>query len=418
MRYGSGVLVEAKSQEKEQHQDEADNSPIPYPVMEFRVANEGFARHSGEIANAKIQVWASISSRKAAQGLREVAKKNATGMSRQQRKRKQQKMNKKGEEEMQEAKKSSSSNSTYQMGNFFKSVGHTMADTATSMGKQVGKTLVGSYHQGNSMAPSLSDISETKSIDDGPSQASGLSLLSKERSSSRMGEVSRDNSQAMQNLLMQSVVLQDLGGKTTPRDRAGNVLDDPQQRTPGVIMMDEGEFSSPTIYSRVELENDSHPFFKRIWTLRHRLNKDSPLLNGEGAMILERFHANGGKGWPPELNSYQKLREIVTFEDISVTLSGTDHTTGNSVYGNTSYTSSDLVVGYRFANALMKSERTGEVGVDLLLVNDVLEQHGGGGEPLVEEEKLYPPLTMVEICGDIENQMFPLENESDETKEE
>ena len=41
----------------------------------------------------------------------------------------------------------------------------------------------------------------------------------------------------------------------------------------------------------------------------------------------------------------------------------------------------DIVVGYQFCNALYRGRR-GTLKVDLTLINDVIEQNGGGGEPL------------------------------------
>ena len=67
LRYGAGVEVtdqkgksndsdgtDNNSKDKGENQCD-DNSPIPYPILEFRVANEAFARDGGEIANAKVQ---------------------------------------------------------------------------------------------------------------------------------------------------------------------------------------------------------------------------------------------------------------------------------------------------------------------------------------------------------------------------
>ena len=40
-------------------------------------------------------------------------------------------------------------------------------------------------------------------------------------------------------------------------------------------------------------------------------------------------------------------------------------------------------VGWRFADILIVDAETKSLGVDVSLVNDVLEQHGGGGEPFM-----------------------------------
>jgi hypothetical protein len=177
--------------------------------------------------------------------------------------------------------------------------------------------------------------------------------------------------------------------------------------SPGVVMMDDGEYanqcglSHPTIYSRLSLETDSHPFFKSCWHLRHKIDEHSPLLDCDAHEIIRKFRDSGGRGWPPQLNNHEKLRQHICFEEISVTLSGTDHITGNTVYGTSRYTTIDLTIGYRFANCLNKDPKTGLIGVDLSLINDVLEQHGGGGEPLVEDdgedEDDEPPVEAIHV---------------------
>jgi len=45
---------------------------------------------------------------------------------------------------------------------------------------------------------------------------------------------------------------------------------------------------------------------------------------------------------------------------------------------------SDVNVGYQFVNLLYR-DSDGQLGVDVDLINDVREQTGGGGEPLIED---------------------------------
>lgn len=198
---------------------------------------------------------------------------------------------------------------------------------------------------------------------------------------------------------------------SNPFDHSRTSTHDQEENRPTCVRMDEGRLCSPTIYSRVNLENDAHPFFTRVWTLRHKLDKNSPLLDRDAISIIQRFHSDGGVGLPPELNGFDQLRRHVKFEEISVTMSGTDHITGNNVYGHTSYTRMDLVVGYRFANTLIRNSKTNGIGVDLSLLNDVLEQSGGGGEPLFEEAEFTAPLSIVDVANDIENQMTDLDGD-------
>jgi hypothetical protein len=55
------------------------------------------------------------------------------------------------------------------------------------------------------------------------------------------------------------------------------------------------------------------------------------------------------------------------------------------VYSQHLYEYIDVNVGYRFASLLYRDSE-GVLGVDPTLINDVIEQHGGGAEPLLCEE--------------------------------
>lgn len=45
----------------------------------------------------------------------------------------------------------------------------------------------------------------------------------------------------------------------------------------------------------------------------------------------------------------------------------------------------DINIGYQFVNILYR-DSSGSLGVDTDLINDVREQNGGGGEPLLFED--------------------------------
>ncbi len=131
------------------------------------------------------------------------------------------------------------------------------------------------------------------------------------------------------------------------------------------------------IFSKLDIETDRHPFFKRVWHIRHVLNQNSPLLSHHAKGLVEE---NQGY-WPEELNTYEQVRKHVHFYEIIVNFSGTSNVSGATVYGQKVYEFADLNVGYRFAPLLFKSD-TGKLVVDSSLLNDVLEQLGGGAEPL------------------------------------
>lgn len=51
-----------------------------------------------------------------------------------------------------------------------------------------------------------------------------------------------------------------------------------------------------------------------------------------------------------------------------------------SVYAQKKYSDIDIVVGYQFVRCMYRDD-SGAIKVDCDLVNDVIEQAGGGGEP-------------------------------------
>jgi hypothetical protein len=58
----------------------------------------------------------------------------------------------------------------------------------------------------------------------------------------------------------------------------------------------------------------------------------------------------------------------------------------SDVYAQKIYDFVDINVGYQFVNVLYKDESNGTLKVDTDLINDVREQNGGGGEPLILDE--------------------------------
>jgi hypothetical protein len=131
------------------------------------------------------------------------------------------------------------------------------------------------------------------------------------------------------------------------------------------------------VFSRVMIESGENPFFQRIWTGKHILDHDSPLLKPEVKKLIRMNHGH----WPKILDSRSGVRASVKFDQILVSLSGTSNADCNSVYAQKFYSYEDLCVGYKFANMLYRNRR-GYLKVDESLINDVVEQTGGGGEDL------------------------------------
>lgn len=144
-----------------------------------------------------------------------------------------------------------------------------------------------------------------------------------------------------------------------------------------------GHLVPKRIFAKLDVESQDHPFFKRIWIVRHRLDEESPLLKSHARKMVQR----AGGFWPKELNNHEGVRAAVLFEQILVSLSGTSNADANSVYAQKVYDFADVNVGYRFVNMLYRDKDDGSLQVDMRLLNDVQEQNGGGGEPLVCTER-------------------------------
>lgn len=134
------------------------------------------------------------------------------------------------------------------------------------------------------------------------------------------------------------------------------------------------------IFSKMYFEQCEHPFFKRVWVGRHVLNTDSPLVRPKVKRLIRK-----NKGyWPKSLNNYVDVRNSLLFNQILVSLNGVTNLSAQEVYAQKIYDFVDVNVGYQFVNTLYK-DIDGTLKVDTDLINDVREQSGGGGEPLILE---------------------------------
>jgi hypothetical protein len=65
--------------------------------------------------------------------------------------------------------------------------------------------------------------------------------------------------------------------------------------------------------TRLKVEPNTNPFFRRVWYVRHKLDVDSPLLTPDAK---ERIISNHGR-WPIEFNDHNVIREsLVPFRQI------------------------------------------------------------------------------------------------------
>jgi len=135
------------------------------------------------------------------------------------------------------------------------------------------------------------------------------------------------------------------------------------------------------IFSKMYFEQCEHPFFKRVWVGRHVLNRESPLVRPRVKRLIKK---NNGY-WPKSLNNFTDVRKSLLFNQILVSLNGVTNLSAHEVYAQKIYDFVDVNIGYQFVNTLYK-DVDGTLKVDTDLINDVREQHGGGGEPLILQD--------------------------------
>ncbi|KAL7465801.1 hypothetical protein ACHAXS_006122 [Conticribra weissflogii] len=161
-----------------------------------------------------------------------------------------------------------------------------------------------------------------------------------------------------------------------------NLLMNNVHKTIGLEKMKIDEETSSNIvpkmfFSKLDLDNSEHPFFKRCWTFRHTIDQNSPLLSNEARdAIMEN-----GNRWPLEWNNPESIRKAIHFNQIVVSFTGVSNISAAPVYRQKVYDYVDYVIGYQFVNILFRG-RHGKLKVDLNIINDVVEQNGGGGEML------------------------------------
>jgi hypothetical protein len=137
--------------------------------------------------------------------------------------------------------------------------------------------------------------------------------------------------------------------------------------------------SCKRVFSKLVVEPSEHPLFNRVWTIRHVLDEESPLMRRRTREMLK---ANSGF-WPKELNNYEGVRNSFHFDSFLVSFSGTSNADCNSVYAQHIYDFGEVNIGYSFVNMLYRDERNdGCLCVDLNKLNDIVIESGGGGEPM------------------------------------
>lgn len=117
-----------------------------------------------------------------------------------------------------------------------------------------------------------------------------------------------------------------------------------------------------------------------MWNIRHVLDEHSPLLSNPARALIR---SNSGQ-WPVHLSNAASIRQYLCFNDIIISFSGTSNAHGRTVYAQKVYTFSNICIGYSFANVLALENY--RVVVDTHMIHEIVEQIGGGAEPLPESD--------------------------------
>ena len=137
------------------------------------------------------------------------------------------------------------------------------------------------------------------------------------------------------------------------------------------------EFKS--CFVNIELDFPENPCFARVWTFRHWLDKDSPLLKPSVKKYLEGRH----NMWPLHMRNHATLRKsLVPFTKILCNLSGVCGDSQVEISARRKYLPKHIMIGYKFAENVFVT-RTGTVRVNFDKTNEVNAEIARAAEPLL-----------------------------------
>ena len=137
------------------------------------------------------------------------------------------------------------------------------------------------------------------------------------------------------------------------------------------------------IFREVAIQCPHIPIFERVWTVVHVLDENSPLLRKK---VREKIRST--RTWPTEYNlSPQDIRRSLRdFGSLHIIFQHVTHS-GIVAFSHKRYEYNDLLIGYRFADIAYTKNGYDDVHIDRFLINDVIEQDGGGGEVISLEDE-------------------------------
>jgi len=164
--------------------------------------------------------------------------------------------------------------------------------------------------------------------------------------------------------------------KTTIAELAKVLRDTDSKTANRSLAFHSADSKQPHMFTKISLDANEHPYFRRVWFGRHRLDENSPLLT---PAVRNRVKLAGGY-WPADMNNYQSIKKSIHFRHILVCISGTSNANATSVYAQKVYDLVDVNVGYRFVPMNYHTD-DGLLTTDPYLLNAVYRQRGGGAEP-------------------------------------
>ena len=374
VRYGEGCLDTPTADNDDKDDSTTENaSPeqeatmksheIPCPVIEFRILNELWNREEGEIMNATVNLVASRLETP------DDAEKRLRTILRQKREREAKEKAKHHKHKKDGHKGGVSLVTETEMTPKVSLMGNSPVVNAGTFFQRVNKAVVNT----------ASSITHSHKASGGSDQPYNRSKSEEEKH-------------------LQSMIHKAVG------DEIGRIHEAAATAT---VTVDEGSddpnVCPKQVFSKLQVETDAHPFFKRIWNIRHVCDQTSPLLpnrirkmiaknskwklservqNSNYLLVCRSLISFLDGYWPEELNNHEDIRKAINFHEIIVSFSGVANVSGSSVYSQKIYSYIDMAVGYRFANVLLSHEKGDRVLVDTTLLNDVTPQCGGGHEPI------------------------------------
>lgn len=82
------------------------------------------------------------------------------------------------------------------------------------------------------------------------------------------------------------------------------------------------------VFSKMAIEASEHPFFRRVWVVRHVLNEHSPILKDK---LRRQIRRHNGR-WPEKFNNPDSIRGCLKFNQILVSLTGVSNVSAAAVY--------------------------------------------------------------------------------------